>query len=132
MENDTRRLHLGDLLTFTTGRLLSPDGMDGLYMAAEFLVGGAVFTHSLPRVCDEATPDLLRQFPFLSEIEPPEFVSPSEVDIWLADQVARYGTWFDVSPLPSGVHAPVDPLIELATLVRSEVAARLAAQGGES
>lgn len=90
-------MHLGDLLSFTTGRLVSPTGMDGVYALAKLLTGGSVFTHQLPRLCDEAVPGLLRQFPFLGEIEPPEFSSPAEVDVWLAEQCARYGTWFVVA-----------------------------------
>lgn len=117
--NGTLRLHLGDLLSIVTGRLLAPDGMDGLYTAIEYLVGDEVVTHQLPRVCDEVTPHLLQQHPFLRDIQVPTFDGlKGQVVTWLARQCAQYGTWFDVSPVPAEVHKQVNPVTELASMMQ--------------
>lgn len=58
--NNPREFHLGDVLSITTGRLVSPSVMDGMYAICEHLAGEAVWTHQLPRVADEAKPALSR------------------------------------------------------------------------
>lgn len=40
----TKLFRLGDVLSFTTGRMLSPIGMEGVYRLAEYLAGGPVYT----------------------------------------------------------------------------------------
>lgn len=107
-----RTFHLGDILTVTTGRLLS--NMDGLYDLLNYMTGDDLMTHQLPRACDECAPALLAQHPDLADVPvPAEFDGKPHVDRWLAEQVARFGAARDVEPLAPEDHTPIHPLTEL-------------------
>lgn len=110
----TRIFHLGDILTITTGRLVSPRHVDGIYDILNFMTGDNLFTHQLPRAMDECQGPLLAQHPDLAAIVVPEDLSGQEaVAEWLATQVAQYGHTREVAPLPAGDHTHIDPLTEI-------------------
>jgi hypothetical protein len=109
-----RAFHLGDILSVTTGRLLSPRHMDGIYDILNWMTGDSLFTHQLPRACHECEGPLLAQHPDLAGIDVPEFDgSKDAVDRWLGEQVAIYGETRDVAPLAAEDHTRIDPLAEL-------------------
>ena len=85
----TREFHLGDILSITTHRLVSPRHMDGVYDILNFMSGDDLMTHQLPRVCDEMKPRLLAQHPVLAEVNT-SGIKPDTV-MWLDEQVARFG-----------------------------------------
>lgn len=115
---NTRAFHLGDVLSVTTGRLVSPRHMDALYDLLNFMTGDNLFTHQLPRACDECAPALLERHPDLKSVEvPAEFRDPAHVEEWLAEQVTRYGLTRQVAPLAEGDHTRIDPLTELSMIV---------------
>jgi hypothetical protein len=110
----TRAFHLGDILTITTGRLVSPRHIGGVYDILDWMTGDSLFTHQLPRAMDECQGPLLAQHPDLAAIEPPEdFGGKEGVDRWLAAQVALYGETREVAPLAGGEHFRIDPITEL-------------------
>ena len=109
----TKRFHLGDVLTVTTGKLLSPAGMSGVYAILEHLTGEPIFTHQIGRVLGEAAPHMLAQYPALAA-EKGDDVTPEGHARWLAEKSRIYGEWFDVSPLPEHAHESIDPISELA------------------
>jgi hypothetical protein len=112
-----RSFHLGDILSITTGRLVSPRHVEALYDVLNFMTGDNLFTHQLPRATDECAPEILRQHPDLAEVPvPDEFGGEAHVHAWVAEQVARFGEYRDLRPLPTGSHAVIDPLTELATM----------------
>ena len=109
-----RAFHLGDVLTITTGRLVSPDHMGGVYNILNFMTGDNLFTHQLPRAMDECQPALLAQHPQLrAVVVPDEFDGKDHVDRWLAEQMQRYGAELPVTPLNPADHTRIDPLTEL-------------------
>ncbi len=116
----TKSFHLGDILTITTGRLVSPRHMDGVYDVLNWMTGDDLFTHQLPRAMDECQPHLLAQHPDLARIEVPDFdaIRPDRVkawiDEWLARMVAVHGEHREVAPLAANEHTRIDPLAELA------------------
>ena len=57
--------HISDILSITTGRLVSTRHMDGVYDILNFLTGDSLFTHQLPRAVRECEPWLRTQFPQL-------------------------------------------------------------------
>lgn len=59
--------HISDVLSVTTGRLVSSRHMEGLYDILNFLTGDNLFTHQLPRAGRECEPWLRVQFPMLME-----------------------------------------------------------------
>ena len=109
----TRTFHLGDILTITTGRLVSPRHVDGVYDILNWMTGDNLFTHQLPRAMDECQGPLLAQHPDLAEIEVPDLDGEAEVVTWLAAQVERYGETREVAPLAAGEHACIDPITEI-------------------
>lgn len=115
----TERFHLGDVLSMTTGKLLSPSHMGGIYKIAQHLAGEPVWTHQLGRVMTESRPHLLAQFPALEPVTG-EDVTPENHQRWLAVMVETLGEWFDVLPMPADAHESIDPLSELAEKVHPD------------
>jgi hypothetical protein len=109
----TKTFHLGDILSITTGRLVSPSHIDGVYGILNWMTGDNLFTHQLPRTCRECEGPLLAQHPDLADIKVPEFDGEAEVITWLAVQVERFGETRDVAPLHEDEHTHISPLDEI-------------------
>jgi hypothetical protein len=116
----TKAFHLGDILTITTGCLVSPRHIEGVYDILNWMTGDNLFTHQLPRASRECEGPLLAQHPDLAAVAvPEEFGDGSEgsakraVDAWLAEQVAVYGETREVAPLHEDDHTRIDPLTEI-------------------
>jgi hypothetical protein len=114
-----REYDLGDILSVTTDRLVSPRHVDGLYDLLGFMVGEPVWTHQLPRASRECKPDLLKQHPQLRQVVVPEWEFGPEDDAkaivyaWLDEQKAIYGDTLPVTPLGPEDHTRIDPISEL-------------------
>jgi hypothetical protein len=112
---ETRTFHIGDILTITTGKLVSPRHMDGVYDILNWMTGDSLFTHQLPRGMDECAPSLREQFPDLAAVVPGEDFGGSEqrVMAWLDAQVAEHGETREVTPLHEDEHTRIDPFTEM-------------------
>lgn len=119
MKNNSRKFHLGDILSITTGKLVSPKGMDGIYGILNYMSGDDLFTHQLPRVSDECKPKILEQHPQLSEVDASP-VNLENYQQWLAEQVAKYGEYLEIQPLSRGSHEYKNPIEELEDKVGKE------------
>ena len=62
-----KMFHIGDVLSVTTGRLVSARHIDGVYDILNFLTGDNLYTHQLPRAMEECKPWLRSMFPALME-----------------------------------------------------------------
>jgi len=113
---ETREFHIGDILSVTTGRLVSPRHIDGVYDILNWMTGDSLFTHQLPRASRECEQPLREQFPDLAAIVPPEDFGDSEAAVyaWLAEQVAQHGETRQVAPLHADDHTRIDPFTEFA------------------
>lgn len=119
--SETRRFHIGDVLSITDGHLLSPTAMSGVHKICDWLAGEPVWTHQLMRVADEARPVLYHFFPELHEIEFPEGLSSEEaIAEWLSNIVEQYGEFRDVPQLSRVEHASIDPVLELQNMVGAD------------
>lgn len=114
-----REFDLGDILSITTGMLVSPRGMVGLCDAIEFVAGEPVWTHQIPRVSREAAPAILRQHPQLAEVDASS-VTSENWETWLADQMTKFGARLSIRPMNEDEHERVDPLSELAEMVHPD------------
>lgn len=65
-----KTFHISDVLSITTGRLVSSRHIDGVYDILNFMTGDNLFTHQLPRASRECEPWLRTQFPQLFEDDP--------------------------------------------------------------
>lgn len=112
----TRTFHLGDVLSVTTGFLVSPRHMDAFYDVLNFMTGDNLFTQ-LPRACRECAPEILRQHPDLaSVVVPPEFEGKEHVEAWLAEQIAKFGESRELAPMNAADHTVIDPIAEMRML----------------
>lgn len=114
---ETKPFHLGDILSITTGRLVSPRHIDGVYDILNWMTGDNLFTHQLIRASRECEEPLLAQHPDLRDVEVPDDLDGKEaVEAWLAAQIAAYGETREVAPLGDGDHTRIDPITELRML----------------
>ena len=116
---NTEKFHLGDVLSLTTGILLSPSGISGPHKLVEYLAGGPVWTHQIGRVAEESLPHLLKQFPWTEHITG-EGITPENYAEVMEVLVLKHGEWLDVEPMPEGVHEVIDPVSELAEIIHPE------------
>ena len=148
---ETKSFSLGDVLSITTGRLVSERHIDGVYDILNFMTGDNLFTHQLPRAMEECRPFLLKQFPELAEAGTPanlarldELIEGAEcrneppengVAMWL-QWMAEPGTCnlkasYEVQQIPRDAHQLKDPLEELVTMVGPSKVVVVAVSGNE-
>jgi len=115
-EEMEKQFHIGDVLSITTGHLVSPRHIDGIYDILNFMTGDSLFTCQLLRAFDECKPHLLEQHPQLNDVDA-SGVTPENWQEWLDQQVARYGENLTVRPIPEGRHEFRNPLDEAAEMM---------------
>ena len=105
----TADFHIGDVLSITTGRLVSLRGMDGIYAVLNFMTRGNLFTHQLPRAMDEMMPVILDQHPELADVDASGMCAENHLE-WLGIQVKRFGPSVTLTAAPDDhlVIAPSD------------------------
>jgi hypothetical protein len=123
MATDTqRRFDLGDILSITDGRLVSPRHIEGVYDILNWMTGDNLFTHQLPRASRECKGPLLAQHPQLANVEFPDSFhgSMDAVLAWLDGQKLIYGATLPVAPLAKGQHEQRDPIEEACDIIGTE------------
>lgn len=135
-----QQFHLGDVLSITTGRLVSLRHMKGVYEILNFMTGDDLFTHQLPRAADECRPYLAMQFPQL--VTPKmDFAVGELIEMlrtkadkeeisniitgWLSKLTSgKYGIkceeMLTVSPIPKDAHQQKDSIEELVDMVGAD------------
>lgn len=111
---------LGDVLSITTGRLVSLRHMAGIYDILNFMTGDDLYTHQLGRGMEKCAPALFAQHPSLKDVECPAEFTPETWRPWLDAQKRINGESLTVAPLANGEWTSVDPLLELETMVGKE------------
>lgn len=110
---DTKEFHIGDILSITTGRLVSPRHIGGVYEILGWMVSEDLMTHQLPRVGRECEPNLRRQHPDLAEVSVPDDVrDEASVMAWLSHQVSLFGEKRPVARLDPADHTAIKPITE--------------------
>ena len=64
------KFHISDVLSITTGRLVSIRHIEGVYDILGYMTGDSLMTHQLPRAGRECAPVLLSWYPQLSTEDP--------------------------------------------------------------
>lgn len=108
-----KKFHLGDVLSITEGRVMSPRLMKGIYEILNFMTGDNLFTHQLPRAMQECQPHLLKQHPQLNGVEIKQITNDNFKTV-LDELCAEYGEYLMVNSLPKHAHEFIDPVSELA------------------
>ncbi len=107
-----KKFHLGDILSISSGYLVSPTLMDGVYEILNYMTGDDLYTHQLPRARKECAPYLLAEMPWLTEIDPSGVNGENHLT-WLNEQVKKYGAYHNVRPIHFEDHERKDPIEEL-------------------
>ena len=110
---------LGDILSVTTGCLLSPRHIEGVYDILNYMTRDNLFTHQLGRASNECKPWLLRQHPQLADVTGDDITTDNFRD-WLAKAVARFGDELPVEPIPRDDHEVKNPIKELVDMVGAD------------
>jgi len=126
----TKQYHLSDIVSITTGRLVSTRHIEGVYDILNYMTGDNLFTHQLPRASRECAPILLGQHPQLKEIEESECTTENWRE-WLDGLVKKYGEWLPVSPVGEGEHLKINPISELEAMVNDPNKVIAVQVGGE-
>lgn len=116
MPTMSRDFHITDILTITSGRLVSSRHMDGVYDILNYMTSDNLLTHQLPRAMDECKPDLLRQHPHLADADC-DGIDGDNLAGRTAVWVGQFGETLPVTPLAHGTHEFIDPISELAEKV---------------
>lgn len=110
---NARSFDLGDVLSVTTGILMSPRHMEGIYDILNFMTGGNLFTHQLPRACREVAPIIIQQHPQLAAIEL-DTLEPEFVGAVLAGLKHKYGDTLALTPMADYAHMhPIEELLSM-------------------
>ena len=118
--SERRRIFaLGDVLSITTGKLVSPRHIEGVYDILNFMTGDNLYTHQLPRVSRECAPHLLKQHPQLADVDASN-VNKDNLQAWMRQLVEKYGPTLYVVALQPGEHYQIEPLSELAEMVHPD------------
>lgn len=110
-----KSFHLSDILSVTTGRMLSTGHIDGICDILNYMTKDDLYTHQLPRAMEECGQFLLEQYPQLKEVIVPDKFKDN-FDEWIQEQIARYGEYLPVESLPTGKHVHIDPAAEMRIL----------------
>ena len=133
-----RSFDVRDVLTVTTGMMLSKKGMSGLYDILNYLTGSDLCTHQLPRAAEEAEPHIFKQVPELDSLEMKLAVrellstlntttSKNEaIDNWVLKLInGDYGITVDemieLEPLPTGAYMSLEPIDELELMTDNSI-----------
>jgi hypothetical protein len=110
----TKQFHIGDILSVTDGKLVSPRHVHGIYDLLGWMTGEDLMTHQLPRASRECEDQLRADFPDLAEIEVPDTINSEMACLtFLASLETKYGTHRDVRKLEPEQHTQIDPISEI-------------------
>lgn len=131
-----KNFHISDVLSVTTGRLVSYRHIDGVYDILNFLTGDQLFTHQLPRAGRECEPWLRTQFPQLFPQDPTIAAALDRLDDLMADgdtreeRGAKIDAWVEelriklnlpemlpIYEMGAEMHTRIDPVEELGAMV---------------
>jgi hypothetical protein len=115
--SDTKTFHIGDILSVTDGKLVSPRHVGGLYDLLGWMTREELMTHQLPRAARECEDQLRADHPDLAAIVVPDTIN-SEMDCltFLASLEAEHGTHREVRRLDPEQHTAIDPIAEIKML----------------
>ena len=112
------KYHLSDILSVTTGRMLSSNYVSGICGILNYMTGEKLFTHQLPRALKSCAPHILKQYPQLAQVNfDTELKNENDVHTWLQEQINEYGEYLEIAPLTAGdyqVQNPIDEMIDIA------------------
>lgn len=124
------KFHLSDVLSVTTGSMLSQKGIGGVYEILNYMTGDNLYTHQLTRALEECRPWLIRWYPILDKVDSSsirDFIdaasNPVDGCAWFVSSVSKstgLPMELEVWPIPRDDHDNKDPIQELVGIVGKE------------
>jgi hypothetical protein len=93
-----KKFHIGDVLSITTGKMLSPEGIDGVLTILNYITKSNLYNSELIYIIEECRPYLLQQFPELKE-ETAIDVTPQNWKTYLLTMIEKYGEYLNVKSI---------------------------------
>ena len=114
MELKKKEFALGDVLSVTTGILMSRRHIDGVYDILGFMTGCGLMTHELIRANEVCSPYILKQHPQLEGLEVPTLYRDKELIFkWLEEREEEFGETIEIEILPEGAYKRKNPIEEI-------------------
>lgn len=129
-----KQFHIADILSITTGILVSQELIGGVYKILNWMTGENIYTHQIPRASREAAPILLSKYPALADVQSDaESVNPDNHAHFIAKMEQRFGKMLAVPQMNLHQHERIDALSELVEKVHPNkiLVARPTTTGGE-
>ncbi|ACU71840.1 hypothetical protein Caci_2931 [Catenulispora acidiphila DSM 44928] len=114
MTSEPRTFPIADVLSVTTGVLLSHDHIEGVYRILNFLTGDSLLTHQLPGAAEACRPQVIAQHPWLADIQPPAGLNMADLFSWLTAVESEHP---EVALVPVATWERRDPIKEACDLV---------------
>ena len=114
------QFHIGDVLSVTTGKLLSRGGIGACYKILNYMTGDELHTHQLPRAVHASGPAILEQYPQLAN-ETGKGIDEQNIDAYLTAMEAKFGEMLELKPLDN--YEKKNPVQELMDMGHSAVVA---------
>ena len=114
-----KQFHIGDILTITTGKMVSLRNIKGLCDILNFMTKDKLDYCQLPRAGDECKIYLLKQHPQLKDMDVSK-VTGKNWKKWLNKQIVRFGETLSVCPIPKGVHQIRHPFFDVVDIIKSK------------
>ena len=92
---ETKVFHLGDVLSITTSRLVSPRYMDGVYDLVRYLTGTEPQFDVLTATMVSCRRYIIAIYPELDDLEIVDVAFENWRD-WLKEQQAAFGEWIKI------------------------------------
>jgi hypothetical protein len=87
-----KTFHISDILSVTTGRLVSNRHIDGVYDVIGHLVGRPVYTQELVIFLDQSTEEIHNQLKWTREVPEATDEDMRDVPGWLGNLEKKYGS----------------------------------------
>jgi len=114
-----KKFHILDVLSITTGRLVSTRHMTGIYDILGFMHDASLFTTQIPSAIGAARPEILRQHPALRDIGADvaemtrmiaEHGRPAWQGMFREYAEGKYGVELEIEQLPTPDRKQSDPM----------------------
>lgn len=118
----TKKFEISAVISVVSGRMVSKEGMGGIYEVLSWMAGESVFTHQIPRIRGEAAPLILAMHPGLEKALAEAELVTNEHDMLImhAAWVRCYGAEIDVPLMTIDEHERIDPRSELAEMAHPD------------
>jgi hypothetical protein len=94
----TRSFPTLDVVSVTTGVMVSDRGMPALYEVLDYVLDDRLMTHQLPAASRAAEPGIYKQHPWLAGLDAPRGDLPA-LKAWCAALVEQHGWAVDLAPV---------------------------------